>query len=68
MTELYVAGRDAHVAGAIQAGQVKPVGLYRPPEYTRDDDAPAGQTVAAYRATLARLAGYAPGAVSRKPN
>ncbi len=36
MTELYVAGRDAHVAGSIVAGQVKPTGSYHAPEYTRE--------------------------------
>ncbi len=64
MTELYVAGRDAHVAGAIQAGQVKPLGSYRPPAYTRDF-APSGQSVAEYQATLARLGRAVPGAVTR---
>jgi hypothetical protein len=67
MSEMYVAGRDAHVAGSIRAGQVKPIGVYHAPAYTQEEDAP-GQSVSEYKATLSRLAGFAPGAVTRKVN
>lgn len=65
MTELYLTGRDAQVAGAVATGRAKPKGAWREPWYTRDTTARGGQSVGAYHATLARLARLAPGSVKR---
>lgn len=67
MSEMYVTGRDAHVAGALQAGQVKPIGVYRAPEYTREFGQ-SGQPVrspASRDAALAKLGAMFPGIVKR---
>lgn len=68
MTETYIGGRDAYVAGNVATSKVKPRGSYRAPAYTDEftrAGTGGGQSLGEYQATLARLAKLGPGYVKR---
>jgi hypothetical protein len=63
LAALYAGVRDGYIAGRISTGAAKASGVYRPPEYTRPEDAErAGEPPAM---GLARLIADHPGRVER---